>query len=722
MHIGFIPALCTMVWIALPQLLNAQETDSIKVIPLEGVTVSASYGKRAVRNSTLSIEVADERFLQEHFTGNLIQTLEHLPGIYSMAIGSGFSKPVIRGMGFNRITVTENGIKQEGQQWGADHGLEMDAFHTDRVVIRKGPASLLYGSDAMGGAIEVIPLPPPVDNQVAGEAVLLGKSVNGTLGGSVMAELKKEAWHTRLRYTEQRFGDYRIPTDTVVYLTQRLPVYGRRLKNTAGVERDVSFSTGYRKGRYSSLYAVSNAYQKAGFFPGAHGIPSMDRVAADGDSRQTDLPYSTVNHLKTSMHQQYAGDRVAGYWDVGVQHNYREEWSLFHTHYGNQPVPAQDPDKELAFSLYTLSSSARLKYTVSPVWEHTGGWDVQYQQNRIAGYSFLLPRYDRMTTGVYWLATWRPKETVSVSGGIRYDYGRLSVAGYRDSYLAAYLAEQGYGSEAIERYQWRSYAVNRRFGDFSGSLGVVWNPVEAHLIKANIGRSFRLPGAAELAANGVHHGTFRHEQGDPALASEQGWHIDASYAYETKGLAFSVAPYVSGFENYIFLRPSGEWSVLPHAGQIYRYTGARAVFAGAEMVFEKDLGRGLNYRFTGEYVYTSNPDEQLPLSFSPPASMRHTWTWRWKQVRVYAEWQGIAAQHRVARNEDATPGANLLHAGATLRLPLGGETTALLDFTVHNVFDTKYYNHLSFYRKVEIPEPGRNFQVLIKVPFKSKIK
>lgn len=108
-----------------------------------------------------------------------------------MDIGSGFSKPMIRGMGFNRVLVAENGIKQEGQQWGADHGLELDALNIEQVAIRKGPASLLYGSDAMGGVIEIRGLNAPAENQISGEAVFLGKSVNGSLGTSLMIALKK---------------------------------------------------------------------------------------------------------------------------------------------------------------------------------------------------------------------------------------------------------------------------------------------------------------------------------------------------------------------------------------------------------------------------------------------------------------------------------------------------------------------------------------------------
>ncbi|MDR1097046.1 MAG: TonB-dependent receptor [Tannerella sp.] len=718
MRIGFIPAMLLFASV-LPA--NAQERDSLKAITLREVVVQSSYRKTSNLHSAQPVEVAGKAFLREYFTGNLTQTLEHIPGIHSMDIGSGFSKPMIRGMGFNRISVTENGIKQEGQQWGADHGLEIDAFGVERVSIRKGPASLLYGSDAMGGAIEIAPLPPPSENRFFGEAALLGKSVNGTLGGSLMLGVRKDAWHTKIRFSEQHFGDYRIPADTVAYLTQRLPIEGRRLKNTAGFERDASGYSDYRNGRYHAGFAVSDSYQKVGFFAGAHGIPDASRLKDDGDARNIELPYSTVNHLKVTSRQQYTWDTFLGYWDAGFQNNRREEWSRFHTHYGTQPPPATDADKELAFSLNTFSSSIKVKTFRSGHWEHTAGWDVQYQQNRIAGYSFLLPAYSRFTSGLLWLGVYRPRSGFSVSGGMRYDYGRLHSAASRDAYLETYLRGQRYDDELIAAYRWRSYPVDRKFGDFSGSLGVVWNPGNVHLIKMNIGRSFRLPGANELASNGVHHGTFRHEQGNASLDSEQGWQLDASYTFEREGVSLSVTPFGSRFGNYIYLKPTGEWSVLPHAGQIYRYTGARVVFAGAEIAFGIDFLRCLNYRFAGEYVYSYNLDEHIPLPFSPPASMRHILTWKQKYFQVYAEWQGIAPQHRVSRNEDPTPGAGLWNMGAAVTVPACG-TDVEITLSAQNLSDTKYYNHLSFYRKVEIPEPGRNFQLLIKVPFKSNFK
>jgi iron complex outermembrane receptor protein len=715
MRIGIISGVLGLT-VVLPA--HAQKSDSIKSLLLPDVVVTESYQQRQAKKSALAVDVVDQDFLRKHFTGNFMQAMENIPGVQAMDIGSGFSKPMIRGMGFNRIAVLENGIKQEGQQWGADHGLELDAFNIGTVNVLKGPSSLLYGSDAMGGVIDITSPPVPSVDMLFGDVTLLGKSVNGTLGGSFMLGIKKSFWYAQVRYSEQHFGDYRIPTDTIVYLTQKMPVYGRKLKNTAGIERNIGFFAQYQRQRYKANYSVSNVYQKTGFFPGAHGIPDVSRVEDDGDSRNMELPYSKVNHLKVTTLQQYAWEKLVLSGDFGFQNNHREEWSVFHTHYGSQPVPEKDPDKELAFNLNTLSASVKVRFIGSSSWEHALGWDGQHQRNDISGYSFLLPEYYRSTTGLLWLTTYKPNNVISVSGGMRYDYGYIHISSHEDAYLADYLRKQGYDEEQVEHYKWNSHAVKKKFGDYSFSLGLVWTPSEWHMVKANVGRSFRLPGANELAANGVHHGTFRHEQGDANLKSEQGWQMDASYNLRYNGFSISVSPFVSWFSNYIFLRPTGEWSVLPHAGQIYRYTGAEVLFAGTEATIDIHFLRSFNYRISGEYVYTYNCDEHIPLSFSPPFSMRNTLTWQRKQVMLYAEWQSIARQNRVDRNEDRTPGANLFHLGGSLNIPIRGNQAIEITLTARNIFNTRYYNHLSFYRKVEIPEPGRNFQLLIKIPFK----
>ncbi len=695
---------------------NSQEVDTLRTIEVEEISVVCDFQTTQKRLSPLPITIVNKEKLAVHFSGDLMKTLDYIPGVQSMSVGSGFSKPMIRGMGFNRVIVTENGIKQEGQQWGSDHGLEIDAFNIDEVNIRKGSSSLLYGSDAMGGVIEILPPTVPSQNCYFGSVDLLGRSVNGLLGGSAMLGLKQGNWYARIRHSEQHFGDFAVPTDSVVYLTQNMPITNNRVNNTAGFERSSNVYLRYGSGRFSSALALSNTYQKSGFYPGAHGIPDPSSVVDDGDYWDIDLPYSFVNHFKASLQLKYSWTNTVLSWDLAYQNNHREEWSEFHTHYGTQNPPEVDPDKEIALYLDTYSSGVKVDMKHSYGLHSTASWDASYQNNTIGGYSFLLPNYTRLTSGLAWVTTYHASSDVTISGGLRYDFGHINAEEYSDPYLADYLVIQGYDDATVAANEIRSYALDRYFGDYSLSLGAVWDVDFYNTLRFNIGRSYRLPGANELVSNGVHHSSFRHEQGDPTLDSERGWQLDMEYIFSNEFLVASVSPFFSWYSSCIYLQPTGEWSILPHAGQIYRYTQSEAILAGGEVSVHAMLPLGFGYDFALEYTYTYNVDESLPLSFSPPLTMLNTVSWEYKWMKFAAEWEFIADQNRVARNEDATPGAHLFNASVIFDASyiLEGATVVL---SVDNIFNTEYLNHLSYYRQVEIPEPGRNFQISLKLPF-----
>ncbi len=696
----------------------SQPIDSLSEVTLDEVIVVSSLQQKKIDRSPQVIELVNSADLIRNFSGNLMKSLEHIPGVQSMSVGSGFSKPMIRGVGFNRVSVTENGVKQEGQQWGADHGLEIDAFNVEQVNIRKGPSSLLLGSDAMGGVIEILPPLPPINDQLFGSLDLLGRSVNGLLGGSLMLGLKRGAWFVKARYSEQHYADYAVPTDTIVYLTQKIPITDRHLNNTAGFDRSASVYTSYTKNQLSLALSLSNAYQKVGFFAAAHGIPDPSKVEDDGNRRDIDLPYSFVNHFKTTLNTRYWwGDGSSITWDLGYQNNHREEWSAFHSHYPTQPKPEVDPDRELAFMLNNFSSGLNLNMIHSDVFRSTISWDMQHQHNDIAGYSFLLPAYKRWTTGLAWVADYTPNEKLHFSGGLRYDLAKLNSEQFVDKYLGEYLEGKDYPSGVVEENKVRSHKVDRTFGDYSLGLGMVWNIDKRNTLRVNIGRSYRLPGVNELASNGVHHSSFMHEQGDADLDSEQGWQLDMGYYYGGDWIDLNFAPFVSWYQNYIYLRPTGEWSILPHAGLIYRYSQSQAFFVGAELSLGINLPYNFKYSLAAEYIHSYNIDEWIPLSFSPPASMRNRLVWDKRGINIYAELHSVAAQNRVARNEETTPSAQLFNMGFGIELPFitNGATATL---RADNILNKKYLNHLSYYRKVEIPEPGRNIQLSIKIPFK----
>lgn len=687
------------------------------------VTVRENYENYKNKVEALSVEVVKSDFILENNGTNLIKTLEKLPGVNSMDIGAGYSKPIIRGMGFNRVLVTENGIKQEGQQWGADHGLEIDQFNVQKVELYKGPMSMQFGSDAVGGVIKIISLLPPLENKCFAEGLLISKSVNDLVGLSVMTGMKYNQWFVKCRLTEQHYGDYKIPTDTIVYLTRMLPVYNRRLKNTAGFDRSFFGIMGYYQPTIQTVFAVSNVYQTNGMFPGSHGVPDVNRLQPDGNYRDVDLPNSSVNHFKITNNSQLSFRRWTCQLDVGIQHNHREEHSLFHTHYGTQSAPQVNPDLELQFDLKTYSANFRLQSKNDSVWMHLLGIDTEGQSNSVSGYGFLMPNYVKWAGGLFVIEKYKVSHSVDLTFGVRQDVASMSVSGYYDQFLYTYLtAMNAYSESQVKGYANRSYPINRRFGNATGSLGLVYTPDDYQIFKTNIGRCYRLPSANELSSNGVHHGTYRHEQGTVSLNPELGYQLDMGYVYDNGTLYVAMSPFAGWFSNYIYLNPSGEWSILPHAGQVYKYSQAEVLTAGGECSLDYKFVDDFTFQSAFEYVYLQNLTDGYPLPFSPPMSVLNGLSWHlhkngkvWRESHVKLECQLVAPQHRIARNEEITPGYDIWGVDVENEFSFG-KTKFSISFQINNLFDTKYFNHLSFYRKLNIPEPGRNFQLLIKFP------
>ena len=673
--------------------LCAQTTDSLKTVQLQEVSVKGSAQPKSQLSVQPSVYVSpDEMRLRSGHS--LMDVLSQTEGVQAMDIGVGFSKPMIRGLGFQRIAVTENGVKQEGQQWGADHGLEIDAFHVEGVRVVKGPASVLYGSDAMGGAIEILPPVFPRKDTLSGEALVSYQSVSSGVNASVMLQMKHDRFLTKIRYTERHWADYHVPADSFVYLSMRLPIHNRQLKNTAGMERSVNAMLAYKHGIYQGRLNVSDSYQRSGFFSGAHGIPNSASLEDDGNRWNIDLPYSLVNHLKITSTNTWTNSLLQTKLTLGYQLNHREEWSRFHTHNISQTPPAIDPDKELMFHLHTGSGQLQFRYTPGTSWEYYAGISATLQHNGIGGYGFLMPAYNRQEGGVYLLANYQLSPMLKFSGSVRYDLGHIH--------------SREHGDDVSE--------VDRMFNDYSLALGMEYEPCIGHRFRASLGRAFRLPSVNELTSNGVHHGAFRHEKGDDSLVSEQGWQADLSYTMSRGEWEVTLSPFCSYYTHFIALHPTGQWSPLPDAGQVYHYIDAPTLLAGGELSVKARLWRKLHYTLSGEYAYTHDTNSHTATPFSPPATMHNTVSWETLHWRCFAECQSVAAQNRVCHNEAKTAGYNLIHLGGSIDFHLHNSKLTLL-LHVRNLLNTSYLNHLNFYRRIELPEAGTDVQTTIRLNF-----
>lgn len=674
------------------------------------VVIKGNSINQRKKETVTSIEIIDDTFINQNINSSLMKSLETLPGISSMEIGQGFSKPVIRGLSFNRVAVTENGIKQEGQQWGADHGLEIDQFGIENIEIIKGPASLIYGSDAIGGVVQVLPHSIPPQNTIKNELQFIGKSLNNLYGLSAMSKYRKKHWHYYFRYTQMDFGDYKVPADSFFYNRFRLPIENKILKNTAGTEKDFYFSTGLKKQKYKTNLSISNVFNKVGFFPGSHGIPDANKLIDDQNNRNIDLPYQKVTHLKMMSNSKIFVPTGSLSFNVGFQENFRQEWSEFHTHYPSQQPPETNPDLEIGFRLHTFSGNIKYNH-ISNKSTFTAGISSQYQHNQIKGYMFLLPEYKRITTGIFIYEKYRLSDKMNLNSGLRFDYGQTEIMPFYSVYT--------------ERY--KSPDFTAYFYDFSWALGASYMLTEKLNLKTNIGKSFRMPNASELSANGIHHGSFRYEVGDTAILSEYSYQLDVGLFYQAQKLTIELNPFINYFPNFIFLSPTGSYRhpqgyeiKEADAGQVYQYIQSKAFRTGIDFSVRYSFFKNASVYSSGEYVYAS--DLTYPIPFTPPLSVFNEFEYVvpdflsvFSDIAFRVNHNFNAAQERNARNEYQTPAYNLLGGSFSTSIKISKQTINFA-FQVHNIFDTKYFNHLSFYRLIELPEAGRNYQILIKIP------
>ncbi|MFV0593677.1 MAG: TonB-dependent receptor [Draconibacterium sp.] len=694
---------------------------------LQEVIVTDSYAATRKKEETLNLDVVNKDFLRQNAGGSLMKSLERLPGVSTIDIGSGHSKPVIRGLGFNRVVVVENGVKHEGQQWGTDHGLEIDQYSIDNVEVIKGPASLMYGSDAIGGVIDIKQNRLPADHSINGIVNLIGKSNNNLLGTSLELTGRKDWFFAQLQATILDYGDYKVPADSVDIYSYRVPLYKNHLRNTAGYERDLHLSFGIVLPQFQSRFYVSNISSKSGFFANAHGLEprNVDAELHDKSSRDILYPFQQVNHFKLVNKTRWKLGKASVNADLGFQRNFRQEKSQYTSH-GYMPAVFPDTmnfaaDLEREFDKYVYSGMVRAILEQSAQTTFTIGISSEFQNNRINGRGFIIPVFRQFSTGAFLLGKHSFSARSLLQLGLRFDYGNIRT----DAYFDWFPSPTENGSEYLQRAQ----DLNRSFSNVSWSLGYSYSP-EHWLLKANVGKSFRMPIAKELAANGVNYHHFSYEVGNPGLSAEVSYQLDGGVEYHSKKLAVGITPFLNYFPNYIYLNPTSEHDRLYGNGnQVYNYLQSMVFRLGGELHAHYRLLETLQVGVIGEYVYSeqlSGEKKGFTLPFSPPASaicnLKYSTDKFMFFQNVYAsvDYRLTAAQTNIVPPEETTDGYH------TINLGIGGEAkirqqSLKLSLQVQNLFNTKYFNHTSYYRLINVPESGRNFIMNVVLPFSGKI-
>lgn len=694
---------------------------------LQEIVVTHSKLHNNTHHESTNLETISPTFIKKYLGGSLMQTLERLAGVKTIGIGSGQSKPLIRGLGFNRVVVLDKGIKHEGQQWGADHGLEIDQFATGEIDILKGAASFIYGSDALGGAIDIKPAPLPAMQTFGGSVDMIGKSNNQLYGTSVALSARTNKLFFSSRYTHQDYADYKVPVEKVYVYDYAIPLYKNTLRNTAGNERSLHFNTGYVSENFRSVFYFSNVFQKSGFFANAHGLEPrrVDAALHDASRRDILMPWQQVDHFKVLNQTHYDFLNHHLQIELAYQNNHRKEFSHYVNH-GYMPAtyPAnatipKDLEREFKKDVYTFN--LRDKY-LHGAHEFTFGISGEQQQNEINGWSFLAPAFKQWTAGAYAYDKIRLSELVILHGALRYDHGHIKTKAYRDWFASTITT----GNNTVTENLLRADAINRSFNSLVWSVGLNYNP-GAFFLKANVGKSFRMPIAKELAANGVNYHYFSYEKGNSSLRPEQSYQLDLGLGY-AQGDAWRIElnPFINYFSNYIYLNPTPQYDTYYGAGnQVFEYTQSKVLRFGSEARINYKFFKNFYTEILGEYLFArqlSGNKKGYTLPFSVPPSVLINLTYEPQLHKlltgsyIAADYRITAAQNNIVPPEKPTPGYGVLNMQAGAKLKTGRQFIDI-NFQVQNIFDKKYFNHTSFYRLIELPEAGRNFIVNIKIPF-----
>jgi iron complex outermembrane receptor protein len=719
--------------------MSFSSPDSSRKIPLDTAYTGADYrvydleeqvvvdrAEDLRKEHAFNITFIREDFIRQNRGGSLMKSLERLPGVSTIGIGSGTSKPLIRGLGFNQVLVVENGIKHEGQQWGADHGLEIDQYTVEQVAILKGPTSFKYGSDAIAGVVDIQGKSVSAVNGMGGSIDFGAKSNNAWLGGSVNLYSRWDKWFVDAQVTYASYGDFMVPADSVFVYDFGVKLTDQKVRNTAGNECNWTARAGYVTDKLKNTLIVSRVTSKSGFFANAHGLEprQVNAELHDRSSRDILWPFQEVNHTKLVNRLSYAAGNNLLELDLAYQRNYRQEWSKYVNHGYMPPIyPTEMPfssalerlfDKDV-FSINLKDQIFLARHSL------TIGGSAELQRNDIGGWGFLIPAFRQFSYGVYAIDQFKVNHLWLLSAALRYDRSDIRVKDYQDWFPS--------GSDALspgdENHLYRAERFTRDFSSLIWSAGFNYTPDELSF-KGNLGTGFRMPIAKELGANGVNYHYFRYEKGNADLDPERSIQLDLGIELNNQRWHWSLSPFVNYFPNYIYLNPSFEHDFLYGGGnQVFNYTQSEVLRYGAEISAIHQLTKELSFELLGEYVYSeqlSGDKKGYTLPFAPPPSALLNATYKpraqglFQNAYLAVDFRMVGRQPLIVPPEKVTPGYRLIHLRVGSALTLFNQLIDA-DLQVQNLLNTYYLNHTSFYRLIDLPDPGRNMTVSLRYKF-----
>jgi iron complex outermembrane recepter protein len=705
---------------------NMSKDFSLSSVILEnqGVIVTGVAGPSNMRKAPVPVTVIKRSQLLQSSSTNIIDALSHIPGVAQLSTGPAISKPVIRGLGYNRVVTVNDGVRQEGQQWGDEHGTEIDELSVVRAEVLKGPSSLMYGSDAMAGVVNFITNVPVAQGTVKGNLLLNYQSNNGLLAANGNIAGNKNGLNWNLYGTLKSAGDYKNKFDGQVL-------------NSRFNEKNFGGYIGVNKSWGYSHLILSRYDQQLGLVEGDRddatgkfilfaGTP-VERIATDTDldSRKLFVPQQRVQHTKLVSDNNFVINKSRLKINIGYQNNLRQE-------FGNAEEPAE---KELFFDLGTFNYNLQWQLPEMKEWHTTIGANGIAQANKNKGAEALIPEYNLFDIGGF-VYTQRFFKKATLSGGFRFDSRTIN------------------SDELIEGVDIKFTAFKKSFTSFSGSAGISYEPIKAITLKANMARGFRAPTLAELASNGAHEGSNRYEYGNTDLKPETSFQFDGGIDINTEHFNIGLSAFYNHINKFIFYQKlesifGGDSLVNVDNEDIpaFVFNQQNARLAGLELSFDLHphpldwLHFENSFSFVrGKFDNAIDGSSNLPLIPAPRWNSELRGDFK-KAGKIFSQlYVKVSADNTFAQKnffsgfdtETATPAYTLLNAG--IGSDVLNEKKKKL-FSIHiavtNITDKAWQNHLSRLKyaapnlatgRTGVFNAGRNFSIKLNIPFEQVLK
>ena len=711
-----LPLLCICTAVAAQDSIKTHHhaEDSTDVfyrhLNLNEVTVTGVTGDTKLKYATAPVSIVSPQVLRATASTNIIDAIAHQPGVSQLTTGGSISKPIIRGLGYNRVVVMSEGVRQEGQQWGDEHGVEVDGSSVNSVEILKGPASLMYGSDAMAGVVILHSKPTLAEGDMCANVSTEYQTNNGLFNYNLSIAGNQHGFVWDARFSDKMAHAYKNKYDGYVPGSQFRERAGRLM---LGVDK----TWGHSRLTWTAYHLTPGIVEGERNPETGELECSTNNVKTYGKS----LPFQQVKHYKLVWDNSLS--LSSGYLKaiIGYQQNRRQEFEESADEY------------ELFFKLHTLTYDLRYLTHEWDGWKFSTGIGGMYQKSGNEGEEYLIPDYRLLDFGIYATTTKAIGDSWTLNGGVRYDHRRL------------------HGDELIEDGDMRFTDFSRHFNGLTGSIGAVCNINKHFNVRLNLARGFRTPNMSELSSNGVHEGSIRYELGNQQLKAEYSLQADLGIDFTSRYVSAQVALFANRIDNYIFTHRLNQ--EIEEGYLTYAYTQGDARLLGFEAGIDFHPVHSIHFSNSFSYVdarlmHASADTKYLPFTPAPHWASELKWELFHHSHTTVNHHHTTDAAHRSLFNnlyvaagldcylkqthiysaddtETKTPGYALLSISAGSDIQVKGRKIAELYITADNLLDKAYQNHLSRLKYADVNAAtgrrgifnmGRNITFKIVVP------